>query len=107
MHPRIPVAFYGNEGTLLAHGQPVIHQHSQVPLCRAAVQQVRPKPVLVHGVVPPQVQDPALALVELHQVPLRLTLQPVQVTLNGSTAFRCIYHSSQLCVISKLAEGTL
>jgi len=29
----------------------------------------------MHGVVPPQVQDPALALVELHQVPLRPTLQ--------------------------------
>ena len=43
----------------------------------------------MHGVVPPQVQDPALALVEPHQVPLCPTLQPVQVLLNGSTAFRC------------------
>jgi len=61
----------------------------------------------VHGVVPPPVQDPSLALVELHQVPLPRILQPVQVSLNGSTAFWCIYHSSQFCVISKLAEGTL
>jgi len=61
----------------------------------------------VHGVVPPQVQDPALALVELHQVPLFPALQPVWVLLNGSTAFWCIHHSSQFCVISKLAEGTL
>ena len=30
-----------------------------------------PKPVQVHGVVPPQVQDPALVLVGLHQVTLR------------------------------------
>jgi len=37
-----------------------------------------PQPVLMHGVVPAQVQDPALALVELHQVPLCPTLQPVQ-----------------------------
>jgi len=30
------------------------------------------------------VQDPALALVEPHQVPLCPALQPIQVTLNGS-----------------------
>jgi len=68
---------------------------------------VPPQSVLVHGVVPPQVQDPALALVEIHQIPLCPTLQPVQVTLNGSTACRCIHHSSQFGVISKLAEGIL
>jgi len=35
--------------------------------CSPAAQ---PQPVLVPGVVPPQVQDPALALAEPHQVPL-------------------------------------
>jgi len=30
----------------------------------------QPQPVLVHGVVPPQVQDPAFGFVEPHQVPL-------------------------------------
>jgi len=101
-----PVSFLGNQGTLLAHGQPVVHQDTQGPFHRAALQQVCPKPVLVHGVVPPQVQDPAFALVEPHQVPLCPTLQPIQVTLNRSTAFWCIYHSSQFGVVSKLAEGT-
>jgi len=57
-------------------------------------------------VVPPQVQDPAFSFVESHQVPLCPTLQPVQVTLNGSTAFWCIYHTYQFGVISKLAKGT-
>ncbi|GAB0183594.1 mitochondrial enolase superfamily member 1 [Grus japonensis] len=55
----------------------------------------------------PQVQDPTLALVEFHLVPLYPTLQPVQVSLNGSAAFWCIGHSSRFCIISKLAEGTL
>jgi len=45
----------------------------------------------VHEVVPSQVQDPAFAFVEPHQVPLFPAFQPIQVTLNGSTAFRCIY----------------
>jgi len=61
----------------------------------------------VYGVVPPQGQDPAFVLVEPHHVPLSPPFQPVQVTLNGSTAFWCIYHSSQFGVISKLAEGTI
>jgi len=52
------------------------------------------------------VQDPALALVEPHQVPLCPAFQPIQVTLNGSTAFWCIYHTSQCGVISKLAWGS-
>jgi len=64
-----------------------------------------PQPVLVPGVVPPQGQDPALALVEPHQVPLCPALQPGQVTLNGSTACQCIHHTSQFGVISKLALG--
>jgi len=51
----------------------------------------------MHRVIPSQVQDPALALVELYQVPLCPTLQTVQVSLDGSTAFWCISHSSQFC----------
>jgi len=62
--------------------------------------------VLIHGVVPPQVQDPAFGFVEPHQVPLCPTFQPVEVMLNGSTAFWCIYHTSQFGAISKLADGT-
>ena len=59
---------------------------------------------MVYEVVPPQVQDPALALVERHQVPLCPAFQPIQVTLNGSTAFWCIYHTSQFGVISSDAK---
>jgi len=58
----------------------------------------------MHGVVPPQMQDPAFALVESHEVPLRPTLQPVHVSLNGSTAFWCMSHSSHFCAISKIAS---
>ena len=51
--PQDPIGFLDNQGTLLAHGQLVIPQDTQVPLCRAALQQVCPEPLLVHGVVPP------------------------------------------------------
>ena len=64
-----------------------------------------PGPVLMCS--SPQGQDLALAFVEFHQVPLGPALQPVQVSLDGSTAFWCISHSSQRGIISKLAEVTL
>ena len=40
-------------------------------------------------------------------VPLCPTLQSVQVLLNAGTGFWCVSHSSQLCIISKLAEDGL
>jgi len=40
--PQDPTGLLGNQGTLLAHGQPVIPRDTQVPLRRAALQQVRP-----------------------------------------------------------------
>ena len=58
----------------------------------------------MHVVIPTPVQDSTLALVKPHQVPLCSTLQSIQVSLNGSTAFWSVNHSSQLCIISKLAE---
>ncbi|KAK4816773.1 hypothetical protein QYF61_022771 [Mycteria americana] len=53
------------------------------------------------------VQDGALPLVELHEVPVRPFLQPAQVPLDGSMILWCISYFAQFCVISKLAEGTL
>ena len=58
-------------------------------------------------IILPQIQDSTLALVKGHQVPPCLALQFVQVLLTGSTAFQCVSNSSQLCIISKLAEGEL
>ncbi|PKU42626.1 glycoprotein xg [Limosa lapponica baueri] len=73
---------------------------------QSCLQQVNPQPVLVQGVIPPQVQHPTLAFVEVPQVPLCPALQPVQVSLDGVTAFWCVSHPFQFCVINKLAEGT-
>ena len=61
----------------------------------------------MHAIIPPQVQDSTLALVKPHQVPLCPAPQSVQVLLNGSTIFRYVSQSSQLCIISKLVEGGL
>ena len=96
-----------NKGTLLAHVQLGVHQDPHVLFCKAAFQPVGPQHVLVDGVVPPQVQDFALPLVEQHEAPVSPFLQLVQVPLNGSTTLWCIGPSSQFGVICKLAEGAL
>ena len=104
MHPRIPLAFLqpahtaGSWLTCCPPGHPGPSPQSCSP--------AGPRQALMYGVIPPQVQDPAFAFVEPHQVSLCPSFQPIQVRLNGSTAFRCIYHTSQNGVISKLAEGT-
>ncbi|XP_052520385.1 uncharacterized protein LOC128071565 isoform X3 [Tympanuchus pallidicinctus] len=103
--PQYAIGPLGHKGTLLAHGQPVVHQDTQVPFRRAPLQQVIPQPVLVHAIIPPQMQDSTLAFVKPHPVFFCPALQPIQVLLNGSTAFRCVNQSSQLRIISKLAEG--
>ena len=46
-------------------------------------------------------------LVELHTIPVGPFLQPVHVPLDVSATLWCISCSSQFCVSSKLAEGTL
>lgn len=57
----------------------------------APLQQVITLPVLMHEVILSQVQDSRLSLVRPHLVPLCPALQPVQVSLNGSTAFMFIF----------------
>lgn len=76
----------------------------QALLLRAPFQQISSQPVLVHGVIHPQVQDPALAFVECQEFPLCPFLQPVEILLSGTAALWCISHSSQFCIISTLAE---
>jgi len=58
-------------------------------------------------VVPPQVQDFALALFELPEVPVRPFLQRVRVPLDGTMTLWYISVSCLFCIISKLAEGAL
>lgn len=49
----------------------------------------------------------ALSFVELQETLVILFLQTIQVPLNSSTPIWCIRHSSQFCIICKLAEDAL
>lgn len=56
---------------------------------------------------PHRVQDLALLIVELHEVPAVPFLQPTEVPLDGYTTLWHINHSFQFGVAGKLAKGTL
>ncbi|KAK4810956.1 hypothetical protein QYF61_013364, partial [Mycteria americana] len=56
----------GCQGTLLTHVEPIVNQHPQIPFCRAALQPLLSQFILVPGVTPSQVQNPALGLVKFH-----------------------------------------
>ncbi|KAF1440525.1 Zinc finger RNA-binding protein, partial [Pygoscelis papua] len=83
------------KGTLLAHVQLGVRQDPRVLFCQAAFQLGGCQHILVHGVVPRWLQNFALPLVELHEIPIGPFLQPVEVPLDGSTTLWHISHSSQ------------
>jgi len=64
-------------------------------------------PVLILGVAPTQVQDPALGLVEPHEVHVGPFLRLAQAPLDGNPSFWFISCTTQLGVICRLAEGAL
>ncbi|KAK4831083.1 hypothetical protein QYF61_015281 [Mycteria americana] len=101
------VGLLGCECTLLARVQLFIHQYPYVLLPRAALNPFNPQPVLISGVALTQVQDPALGLVEPHEVHISPLLELVQVPLDGILSLRCVNCTTQLGVICKLAEGAL
>ncbi|KAK4826382.1 hypothetical protein QYF61_008053 [Mycteria americana] len=101
------IGFLGHLGTLLAHIQAAVNQHPQVLLCQAAFQPLFPKPVALHGVAVPQVQDLALGLVEPHTIGPRPSTQPVQIPLQSLPTLQQINTPTQLGVICKLTESTL
>ncbi|KAK4826890.1 LOW QUALITY PROTEIN: hypothetical protein QYF61_012078, partial [Mycteria americana] len=101
------IGFLGHLGTLLAHIQVAVNQHSHALFCQAAFQPLFPKPVALPGVVVTQVQDLALGLVEPHTTGPILLMQPVQVPLQSLPPLKQINTPTQLGVICKLTEGAL
>lgn len=102
MHTRTRLAFLATR-TPLAHGPGSTRTPSPSP--QSCFPTGCPQPVQVHGVVLPQMLDPAFTLAEFHTFLLCPSLQPVTILLKGCTAFQGISHSSQLGVVTELAEA--
>ena len=84
-----------------------IHQYPQVLLCRAVLKPFISQSVLILEVAPTHVHDLALGLVEPHEVHMDPLLELVQMPLNGTLSLRRVNCTTQLGVVSKLAEGAL
>ncbi|GAB0179940.1 hypothetical protein GRJ2_000459300 [Grus japonensis] len=63
--------------------------------------------VLIPEVAPTHVQDPALGLVEPHEVHVGPLLKLVLALLDGILSLWCVDSTTQLGVVCKLAEGAL
>ncbi|KAK4811360.1 hypothetical protein QYF61_027589 [Mycteria americana] len=74
-------------GTLLTHIEPAVNQHPQVPFCRAALQPLLSQSILVPGITPCQMQNPAF------------------IPLQGLLSLERVNSTSQIGIISKLADG--
>ena len=59
------------------------------------------------GIALTPVQDLALGLVEFHEVCMDLPLEPAKVPLDGIPSLQRVDCTTQLGVVSKLAEGAL
>ena len=73
----------------------------------AALNPFIPQPVLIPGVPPTQVQDPALGPFEAQEVRTGPLLGLIQVSLGGIPSLQRVDHTTQLDVICKPAEGAL
>ncbi|KAK4821668.1 hypothetical protein QYF61_027136 [Mycteria americana] len=96
------IGLLGHLGTLLAHVQLAVNQHSQGLLCWAAFQPLFPKPVALHGVVVAQMQDLALGLVEPHTIGLSPLIQPVQIPLESLPTLEQTNTPAQLELVLRL-----
>lgn len=101
--PRKLLGLLCHENTLLAH-VPLLHQESQILLCKAPFQPAVPSMYWCKRLFQPRCRTWHFALIPFHKVPVSLFLQPMNTSLNGSTILWRIIHSSEFCIICKLAK---
>ncbi|KAJ7422088.1 hypothetical protein WISP_39760 [Willisornis vidua] len=107
MQAKNTTGFLGCKHTLLAHVQPLAHQHPQVLLIRAAFDLFVSQPMLILGVGLTQVQHLVLGLIKPHEIFTGPLFKVAQVPLDDVPSFRCVNSTTQLGVICKFAEGAL
>ena len=85
MQPKVLLVFFVACSHCWLMSNKVSTRTGQGLFCRVVYQLVSPQPILVLGVIPSQVQDSALPIVDLHEHPVGPFLQPAKVPLNSSS----------------------
>ncbi|RMC12967.1 hypothetical protein DUI87_10494 [Hirundo rustica rustica] len=93
----------GCQGTM-TRVQLATDQDLQIPFHGTALQHLIPQSVRTSRVVPPQVQNLTLSLVDLHLVGDCSTLQFIEVSLQGLPASEGVSSSFRFCIIWELAQ---
>jgi len=101
------VGLPGCEHTLPGRVGLLLNQHPKVLLLKAAFNPFSTQPVFVFGIALTQVQNPALGLVELHEVCTGPPIKPVGVPLDDVPSLQRVDRTTQLGVVGKLDEGAL
>ena len=103
--PEVKAYYWGHyQSTLLNSIEPVVNQHLQIPFCRAALQPLLSRFVLVPGVTPTQMQNLAFGLVKFHAINHCPVLQSIQNPLQALIPQESL-SISQFYIISNLADG--
>lgn len=92
---------------MLRHVELFVHKQPKVLLPKASLAPFSVQPVLVLGIALTQVQDLALGLVELHKIHTGPPFKPVHVPLDAIPSVLHVDCTTQLGVVSKIAEGAL
>jgi len=101
--PQDEVCPHGCQGTLLALAELSVHQHPQTPFCKAALQSLLSRFILVLRVPPSKMQKLSLVLLEFHAIDGCPMLQSIQIPLQG-LLFKRVSSTSQLRIICKLTS---
>lgn len=100
------IGFLGCKCTLPAHVSFFIHEDPQVLIHRAALKSIHPPACTDPGDCSnPDARPGAVALVELHEVPLDSLLKSVKLPLDGVPCLNPFSCTSQLGVIPKPTKG--
>jgi len=92
---------------LLGHAEFLINKHPKVLFLRAAPNPFSAQPVFVLGIAPTHAQAHALGSAGRHEVHTGPPLKPVKLPLDGIPSLQSVDHTTQLGVISKIAEHAL
>lgn len=91
--PNAAINLLFRKGTLLAYVQPGVQQNHQILFCQAVFRLASFWNILVHGIVPSQMENSALHLGELHEVPI-ISISIISHFHHFSSLFRCLWNGN-------------
>lgn len=84
-----------------------VYNYSQVLILSKVHNSLVAQSIVIFGIILTQVQNPALGLVELHNIYMGSPFRPVRAPLDGIPSMQCVKRTTQIGVIFKPFEDSL